>query len=221
MANDTRERIITTARQIFNDRRFGDVTLAELADEIGIAKGNVWYHFKDKRALLNAITDQYLERIDAREKLWPVKSAVLESYSAFLKAVLEEIRDFRFMYRDQADYGEHSKRLLKRLPAIYAHVIKQLVAFYAQLRAEGHLDIEDSRIEALAINVVLVLRYYLEFSRESGLASAAGSGAAARAFAQHLTLFDDRLTPMAARYLRTALSTPADAGVGSKRKQSA
>jgi AcrR family transcriptional regulator len=219
MASDTRDRIVRTARQLFNERRFGAVTLETLAAELGIAKGNLWYHFNDKRALLDAITDDYLTRLEAREKLWPVKGAVLESYSKFLKSVMAEVRDFRFMYRDQADYGEHSTRLLKRLPATYTYVIKQFAAFFSQLRAEGHLKIEETRIEALAFNAVLVLRYYLEFSRERGAADVEGSGAVRRAFAQHLTLFDEHLTPAAARYLRSALADDDEPVVRARRNR--
>ena len=62
----TRDRILKTARALFNAHRFGNVTTADLARECGIAEGNLWYHFKNKRALLDALTEQFLEDVDGR-----------------------------------------------------------------------------------------------------------------------------------------------------------
>ena len=62
----TRDRILETARDLFNARRFGNVTTAELAAECGIAEGNLWYHFKNKRALLEAITERFLTDVEDR-----------------------------------------------------------------------------------------------------------------------------------------------------------
>ena len=59
----TKDRILETARELFNARRFGNVTTAELAAECGIAEGNLWYHYKNKRALLEAIAGQFLHKL--------------------------------------------------------------------------------------------------------------------------------------------------------------
>lgn len=205
MAVRTRDRIVDTARRLFNEQRYGRVTLAALAGELGIAKGNLWYHFREKPALLAAITELFLERVAVRERLEPEPGRAPESYVAFLSVLADEMRDFRFMYRDQADYGEHSESLLTRLPGIYDRVLAQFAAFFEGMVQEGGLTVEPSRIPALALNAVLVLRYYLEFSRERGDPLAADADAVGRAMAQHLTLFDDRLTPATAAYLRAAL----------------
>ena len=45
MAVRTRDRIIDTARQLFNRLHYANVTTAMLADAVGIAEGNLWYHF--------------------------------------------------------------------------------------------------------------------------------------------------------------------------------
>ena len=205
VAGRTRDRIVDTARRLFNEQRYGKVTLAALAGELGMAKGNLWYHFRDKPALLAAITELFLERVADRARREPEPHRAPESYVAFLTMLAEEMRDFRFMYRDQADYGEHSDSLLARLPDIYDRVLAQFAAFFEGMRREGHLAVDEGRIESLALNAVLVLRYYLEFSRERGDPGATDAGAVGQAMAQHLTLFDDRLSPGAARYLRAAL----------------
>ena len=51
----TRDRIIDTAIQQFNKRGYELVTLAELAEILGISRGNLAYHFKEKDLILDEI----------------------------------------------------------------------------------------------------------------------------------------------------------------------
>lgn len=203
----TRERILKTARELFNARRFGNVTTADLAAECGIAEGNLWYHFKNKRALLEALSDGFLEEVEHRLAMLPSdESRVLEDYAEMIEALVSEIRRYRFLYRDQADYGEHTDQLLQRLPGIYRDTLAQFRTYLHAMVKSGHLHLDRDRLPELATNVVIILRYHLEFLRESGADSDIGSGAVASAVQQHLTLFRHALTPAAAKKLDAALS---------------
>lgn len=202
----TKDRILETARELFNARRFGNVTTAELASECGIAEGNLWYHFKNKRALLEAIAEQFLVDVEERLARLPSDPAIiLQEYADMLFALMSEIRRYRFLYRDQADYGEHTDNLLERLPGIYRDTQTQFQTFFHGMVKGQHLALEPGRIPALATNSVLILRYHLEFLRESGQDSDIGSGAVRAAVEQHLTLFEQALNEPARKTLRRAL----------------
>ena len=202
----TRDRILETARTLFNARRFGNVTTAELATECGISEGNLWYHFKNKRALLEALSERFLEDVEHRLAMLPCdEEDVLEDYADMITALVSEIRHYRFLYRDQADYGEHTEGLLQRLPGIYRDTLAQFRTYLHAMVKAGHLDMPRDRLPELATNIVIVLRYHLEFLRESGADSDVGSGAVAKAAQQHLTLFRHGLTPEAAAKLDQAL----------------
>ena len=201
----TRDRILETARKQFNARRFGNVTTADLAAECGIAEGNLWYHFKNKRALLEAIADQFIEEADDRLAMLPSDEArILEDYADMLSVLDRENRRYRFLYRDQADYGEHTDRLLERLPGIYRDTLDQFRTFLHGMIKVGHLDLPRDRLEGLSTNMVIILRYHLEFLRESGADSDIGSGAVRSTVQQHLTLFEHALPPSARTTLQQA-----------------
>jgi len=203
----TRARILNTARDLFNAERFGNVTTADLAAACGIAEGNLWYHFKNKRALLEALTDEFLEDVEVRlAKLPSAPDTILEDYSAMLAALMFEIRRYRFLYRDQADYGEHTDRLLQRLPGIYRDTLSQFRAFHLGMVKAEFLHIDPDQLPALATNSVIILRYHLEYLRERGEDSELGSGAVRSAVEQHLTLFGSALTNRARVRLNTALN---------------
>lgn len=208
----TRDRILKTARDLFNADRFGNVTTADLARECGIAEGNLWYHFKNKRALLEAISEAFLEDVEVRLAILPSDpETILSDYATMLMALMSEIRRYRFLYRDQADYGEHTDRLLQRLPGIYRDTHTQFQSFLHGMVKAGHLTLPISLLPTLTTNCVIILRYHLEYLRERGEDSDIGSGAVRQAIAQHFTLFEHGLTPQARASLDAALERPIEA----------
>ncbi len=47
----TREKILVEARQIFKRKGFGATTINDLLEAAGITKGNLYFHFSDKEAI--------------------------------------------------------------------------------------------------------------------------------------------------------------------------
>lgn len=210
MPKDTRTRILVTARRLFNADGFGNVTTATLASAVGIAQGNLWYHFKSKRDLLEAISADFIAHIQERLRIGPVQGTdVVDAYIRWLEAFATELREYRFLYRDQADYGEHSDIVLAHLPDLYSDSQAQLKQFYASMIEQDLLDWPEERLDDLATNAIIIIRFGLEYLRETQQAVADGSGAVRQTFLQHLTLLEHRLKPEAATRIRAALSAPA------------
>lgn len=59
----TKQLIIEKAVSVFNKKGYDAVSLHELAGELGISRGNLTYHFKEKDLLLKAIADQMWEAL--------------------------------------------------------------------------------------------------------------------------------------------------------------
>ncbi|MFV0497699.1 MAG: TetR/AcrR family transcriptional regulator [Candidatus Fimivivens sp.] len=49
MKRNTRQEILKTAKKLFNERGFNKVSNQEIADAVGIRKGNLTYHFNKKK----------------------------------------------------------------------------------------------------------------------------------------------------------------------------
>ena len=202
----TRDRILLTARSMFNEHGYGNVTVAMLSQELNMTKGNLWYHFNNKRSLLEALSKEFIELDGKRRMIEPDDTAILESYVRFLNALAQEFREFRFLFRDHSDYGDHTAIMLDHLPTILNESLEQFIRFFRAMKKNGYLTIQNSDIESLALNVVLVLRYNLEFMRERQLLSKEGSGAVMLTLKQHLTLFSDKLSPNAIDFFRIAFA---------------
>lgn len=203
----TRDRIVVEARHRYNELGYANVSSATLAGHIGIAEGNLWYHFKTKAAILNAISERFAVDIELRLTLLPVPGRdVVEDYAGLLRAIITELREYRFLYRDQADYGGHDEVIRLGVPVWTERTHAQLRAFYTTLVAQGLLDWPEERVADLAINAAIILRYGLDHYREMGGPIQEGGGAVRNTLLRHLTLFEHRLDAAAAERLHRAIA---------------
>lgn len=200
----TRDRIVATALTLFNQQGYGAVSTAALAVSCGIAEGNLWYHFKTKRALLDAIGATFATRIDQRLRMRPGGDPVGD-YVRLLETMMTEFRDFRFLYRDQSAYGEHAETVRAGARGWIEQTFVQLEEHLTVLVRAGLLDWDPARLRDLAINATIILRYGLEHYRELGEPTGEGSGAIRRTLLRHLTLFESGLDPAVAARLRGAI----------------
>ena len=60
----TREQIRTLALELFAERGYDATSLREIAEQLGITKAAVYYHFKTKEELLASLVDDFLAEID-------------------------------------------------------------------------------------------------------------------------------------------------------------
>lgn len=70
---DKRERLVQAAKNLMHQQGFNLTTLADIAQEAGVPLGNVYYYFKTKEAIGEAVIEgrqvDLIERLDAWEKL--------------------------------------------------------------------------------------------------------------------------------------------------------
>lgn len=200
----TRDRIVEEARRLFNAQGYGQVTTAALAAHLGMAEGNLWYHFKTRAALLDALGERFAEAIEARLTLRPGADPVA-SYGALLRALMAEFRTFRFLYRDQRGYGEGAALIRANAPQWLERTFDQIEEHLAALVDADLLDWPRERLRDLAINATIILRYGLEHFLELGEPGGEGSGTVQRTLKRHLTLFEHRLAPQAAAAIHAAI----------------
>ena len=62
----TREKILAALEQLLEGKEFEAISIADIAHRGGVAVGSIYSHFEDKDALLPALFDRYVERIEAR-----------------------------------------------------------------------------------------------------------------------------------------------------------
>src|SRR3954454_7487068 len=60
--SDARERLVAAATELFSERAYSSVGVAEIAARAGVQKGSFYYFFPSKEALALAVIDEHWEQ---------------------------------------------------------------------------------------------------------------------------------------------------------------
>ena len=96
-AAETRQQVLDAALEVFFRKGYSRATFVDIAKEIGLSKGAVYWHFKTKPDLLVALIEEMVER---KQQLVPSLEGV-ESLAEFRSQYLES---FRIMFSDPLLY---------------------------------------------------------------------------------------------------------------------
>jgi len=80
MANDTKERILAAALEMFSKNGYAGTNIRELSASLGLVKSGIYKHYESKEAIWNALLDQmiayYGEHFGSAEHLPPVPDSL-------------------------------------------------------------------------------------------------------------------------------------------------
>ena len=130
MKANTQERILVTTLLLFNEQGEPNTTTNEIADAVDISPGNLYYHFRKKSDLVEALLLEF--QADARRILQPAASpGSLDDFWVFLHRLLELTAGYRFLLRD-----------MESLVATYPKVGTALKHFARALAASFELKLQ-------------------------------------------------------------------------------
>ena len=97
MANDTKERILAAALEMFSQNGYGGTNIRELSASLGLVKSGVYKHYESKEAIWNALLDQmiayYGEHFGSPEHLPPVPDSLDELTQLTMRMVNITVHD--------------------------------------------------------------------------------------------------------------------------------
>jgi AcrR family transcriptional regulator len=163
----TRERILETALALFNHVGEPHVTTADIADEMNISPGNLYYHFRNKDeiiGLLFAALDTSIAPLLAGPSS---RAADVEDLWLFMHLLFERVWEYRFFYRDLDEITSRSPKLAARFADMLRREQSAVIELCSGLRNAGALHATDAEIDALAVNVVMIATYWMSFQRLS------------------------------------------------------
>ena len=96
---------------MFNQQGEANVTCVDIAVELDISPGNLYYHFKGKEVIVSALFDMYLERTSKILVSPDSENLTISDFFSYLLSLLESAHLFQFIYRNPTD-------LMQKYPAI-------------------------------------------------------------------------------------------------------
>lgn len=120
----TPRKILISARLLFNREGVNNVRLQDIAKHTGISPGNLSYHFKTKKELIEALLTQKLK---ASEDLRALNMEYLEQedYLSVTRSYIRFQIGHRFFYRDILDLIS----LVPEAKGLYEKSMNQVISF--------------------------------------------------------------------------------------------
>ena len=164
----TRDRILQTSLQLFNDQGEPRITTNHIADEMDISPGNLYYHFRSKDEIIELLFQQFERRMDTVLQTPDRRVPDMEDMWLYLHLVFENIWEYRFLYRDLENILSRNKKLRTHFRRILERKVNTAVAICKGLTSAGIMNATDEEIAALARNIAVVATYWLNFQSIRG-----------------------------------------------------
>jgi len=127
-----RAEIIAAARRLFQIREYEKTTMQDVMDDLGIAKGTIYYYFKSKEELMDAVINQMGD--EAVERMQKVVTEghgnALERFQQLIAAgnIADENPEIMEQLHNPKNAGMHAAMIAvaaKRSAPLYAQIIRQ------------------------------------------------------------------------------------------------
>lgn len=132
----TRERIQETAIALFSEHGYEHTSLREIAEQLGVTKAALYYHFKTKEDIAASFFDSYAEDVDRICEWGEARPRTLDTRRELLRRYAEVIRShvpvLKFMQHNQAaltrlDRGSIFRKRQNRLHALLVDEDDELI----------------------------------------------------------------------------------------------
>ena len=166
--NKTKDRILQISLQLFNERGERSVTTNHIAAELGISPGNLYYHFRNKQEIIKELAQQ--DQAETLEMLALPTDRPLNANDKirYFQVLSNQLWAYRFIHRDVYHLVENNEDFRKVYPRFAGQVMQQGQKIYRAFVDAGLMKMTDSEIEALIINLWIVLTNWTNFLYMSG-----------------------------------------------------
>ena len=97
---NTRDRILDAALRLFNQSGTATVSTNHIADALGISPGNLYYHFRNKEAIIRALFEQQFAHWDVIYSLPDDRMPTLADLRRLVDDTFPVSWEYRFIYRE-------------------------------------------------------------------------------------------------------------------------
>jgi len=161
----TRERILETSLDLFN--RFGEphITTGDIAVEMGISPGNLYYHFRNKEEITTELYAAFEAEVQPLVEAPQGRAISVEDLWLWLHLFLERMLRYRFLYRDLVDLAARHHRVGTHIARLLRDGERTLRALFTAMAATGELETTERDLDVLARNAMLILTHAMAYER--------------------------------------------------------
>lgn len=159
----TRDRILVTSLELFNLCGEPNVTTIDIANEMDISPGNLYYHFRNKDEIIAELFQTFEENM--LEVLQSPNDPGLDmmDYWMYVQMIFERMWDYRFLYRDPVTILERNDKLQKKFNRILDKKQEAALSIIRVMEDQSLINISQEEAKRLSTNIALTATYWLNF----------------------------------------------------------
>lgn len=146
----TAEKILLTSLEMFNQHGEANVTCVDIAIELDISPGNLYYHFKGKEVIVNELFSMYLQRTGKILVSPESGSLTLIAFIEYLSELFESAHLFRFLYRNPSDLIDKYPVIERRFKRLVKSKEEAFLAILNYFKDTGKLNADNEQTQAFA-----------------------------------------------------------------------
>ena len=166
----TRDRVLHTSLALFNEEGEGHTTTIDIANEMDISPGNLYYHFKGKDQIIGELFQQYELALSSTltapiEEPLTEEGGDLEANWYYLYVVLEEMYQYRFLYHNLDDILQRYPDIRRSFRRLIQLKRAALFAICQTLLEQEIIDARDQQLLGLVDNMTLTLTFWFNYDQ--------------------------------------------------------
>ncbi|WMN11469.1 TetR/AcrR family transcriptional regulator [Marivirga salinae] len=154
----TKEKILETARLLFNSQGISAISSKAIAEEMGISYGNLCYHFPKKDDIILQLYLNMQKNVEQQFKNIKEEVINLEFMLSRLKILFEEIYKYKFIYLGITKVVRHFDHIKKHAQDQFDQRWNILDTISGFLIANGYMKaFKDDRQKDMLIHALLMV----------------------------------------------------------------
>ena len=140
MAENTKERIMETALELFAEKGYLGTSMNDIAKQLGFTKAALYKHYTSKQEILNRIVERMNEMDYERAKQFEMPGGNLtEIVAAYQKTPIEKVRAYskaQFLHWTEEDFSSRFRKML----TLEQYRDPEMAQLYQKYLATGPVD---------------------------------------------------------------------------------
>ncbi len=140
MAENTKERIMETALELFAEKGYLGTSMNDIAKQLGFTKAALYKHYTSKQEILNRIVERMNETDYERAKQFEMPEGNLtEIVAAYQKTPIEKVRAYskaQFLHWTEEDFSSRFRKML----TLEQYRDPEMAQLYQKYLATGPVD---------------------------------------------------------------------------------
>lgn len=153
-----RELIIYSMKKLILEKGYNNVTVEDITNDAGIAKGSFYTYFKNKSSVVDCILEEIIKKLNKRnflDKRLSLTSSIKKIVLSRLKLEDDDLKDNLFLlnlFRNGGILESKTIDLLKIIDKIFLDALERLILFYSE---SVKLKREEARVYSKIINNII------------------------------------------------------------------